>query len=56
MEPKDYILAAIDGEYAILKNIEDGGEVFIALGLLPPSADIGTKLHFENFEYTVMTE
>ena len=24
MEPKDYIVERIEGEYAILKNIEDG--------------------------------
>lgn len=53
MEPKDYILTAIAGEYATLKNVDDGGEIFIAMALLPPGADIGTRLHFENFEYTI---
>lgn len=54
MGPKDYILAKIEGEYAILKNIEDGGEIFIAMALLPEGVDIGSKLHFENFEYTMI--
>lgn len=56
MEPKDYILKTIDGEYAVLENTEDGGEIFIAMALLPPGADVGTKLHFENFAYTILSE
>ena len=54
MEPKDYIVDRIEGEYAILKEIGNENEMFIALALLPFGVDIGTKLHFENFEYTVM--
>ena len=54
MEPKDYIVDRIEGEYAILKETGNGNEMFIALALLPFGVDIGTKLHFENFEYTVV--
>ena len=54
MEPKDYIVDRIEGEYAILKEIGNENEMFIALALLPVGVDIGTKLHFENFEYTVI--
>ena len=54
MEPKSYLLEKIEGEYAILKNIEDGGEIFIAMALLPEGVDLGTKLRFENFEYTIV--
>ena len=54
MEPMDYIVKEIQGEYAILKNIEDNNEIFIAMHLLPMNIDIGTKLHFENFEYSVV--
>ena len=53
MEPKDYILDRTDGEYAYLKDIENGNEVFIALALLPIGADAGSKIHFEMFEYTL---
>ena len=53
MEPKDYVVDRIEGEYAILKETENENEMFIALALLPGGVDIGTKLHFENFEYTV---
>lgn len=53
MEPKDYIVVKIEGEYAVLRNVEDGGEIFIAMALLPEGVDMDSKLHFENFEYTM---
>ena len=53
MEPKDYILDRIEGEYAYLKDIETGGEVFIAMALLPEGADIGSRIHSEMFQYTL---
>jgi hypothetical protein len=49
----DYIVLKIEGEYATLKNIENGNEVFIALALLPDGTDVGTKIHSECFEYTI---
>ena len=54
MLPKDYILDRIEGEYAYLKDIESGNEVFIALALLPMGATVGSKLHCEMFEYTLV--
>ena len=54
MEPKDYIVSKIEGEYAYLKDIESENEIFIALALLPQGTDIGTRLHYEMFEYTVI--
>ena len=54
MEPKDYILDRIDGEYAYLKDIHTGNEVFIALALLPAGADTGSRIHFEMLEYTLV--
>ena len=53
MEPKDYIVSKIEGEYAYLKDLVTGKELFIALALLPEGTDVGTKLHYEMFEYTV---
>ena len=53
MEPKDYILDRIDGEYAYLKDINSQDEIFIALALLPFGADVGSKIHFECFEYSL---
>lgn len=56
MEPKDYIVSKIEGEYAYLREIgEDAdSEIFIALALLPLGTDVGTKLHYEMLEYTVI--
>ena len=54
MNPTDYILTKIEGEYAYLRDIETGNEVFIALSLLPLGADIGSKIHFEMLEYTLV--
>ncbi len=56
MEPKDFIITRIEGEYAYLAEIDNpqNGEVFIALALLPMGVDIGTKLHFELFNYTII--
>lgn len=53
MEPKDYVVTKIEGEYAYIKD-EDGNEIFIALALLPAGTDIGSKLHYEMFEYTLI--
>lgn len=54
MEPKDYIISRIEGEYAYLTDIKTGNEVFIALALLPTGSDIGRKIHEEMFEYTLL--
>lgn len=54
METKYYTVTRIEGEYAYLKDDVTGEELFIALALLPAGVDIGTRLHFEMFEYTVI--
>jgi len=56
MEPKDYTVVKIEGEYAYLRadgdaNVED---LFIAMALLPPGIDVGTRLHCEMLCYTVI--
>lgn len=53
MEPKDYQVARIEGEYAYLRDLESGNEVFVALALLPDGIDIGSKLHCEMLSYTL---
>ena len=53
MEPKDYIVDRIDGEYAYLRDIKSGNELFIALALLPIGADTGSYLHYEMMEYSL---
>ncbi len=54
MEPRDFVLSRIEGDYAILKDEKDGAEMFIAMALLPMGADIGSRLHFENFSYELI--
>lgn len=55
MEEKHYTVSEIKGEYAILKDVSDGsGEgIFIALALLPEGTDIGSRLKYFMFEYTL---
>ena len=56
MTPKDYIVTKIEGEYAYLKDINNPNEeeLFVALFLLPMGTDVGTKLHYEMLEYTII--
>ena len=56
MEPKEYILTRIDGDYAYLKrtDIPCDDELFIARALLPPEADEGSRLRYEMLKYTVI--
>ena len=55
MEPKNYTLMKIEGEYATLKDDASGDELFIAMALLPLGVDIGSRLHFEMMEFTVIS-
>lgn len=55
MEPKNYVVTKIEGEYAYLREENtDGEELFIALFLLPFGVDVGTRLHYEWLTYTVI--
>ena len=56
MEPKDYTVVRIVGEYAYLcADGEDASEeLFIAMALLPLGVDVGTRLHYEMLTYTVI--
>lgn len=54
MEPKDYIIKKIEGEYATLEDVQSGGEIFIAMALLPLGCDVGDRLHYEMFEYSIV--
>lgn len=53
MEKRVFKVTRIEGEYAYLSDIDTGEEIFIALALLPPGADIGQKFIYENFEFIV---
>ena len=56
MEPKNYTVVKIEGEYAYLRADGSGAEddLFLAMALLPPGIDVGTKLHYEMLCYTVI--
>ena len=54
MEPKDYIVTKIEGEYATLSDRSSGEDLFIAMALLPMGTDVGSRLHYEMLEYTLL--
>ena len=54
MEERNFKLVRIEGDYATLKDEVSGEEMFIAMALLPMGADIGSRLHYENFSYELM--
>ena len=54
MKVKFYKVARIEGEYAVLSEEKEGGELFIALALLPLGTDLGSRLRFENFSYELI--
>lgn len=54
METKFYIIGKIEGEYATLTDESTKEELFIAMALLPFGCDVGDRLKYENFEFTVV--
>ena len=54
MEPKNYTVTKIEGEYAYLREDGKEEELFIALTLLPLGTDVGSRLHWELFTYTLI--
>lgn len=53
MITRNYVVKLIDGDYAVLVD-EFNEEIRIARALLPLEIDEGSKLLFENFEYTII--
>ncbi len=56
METKYYIVSKIDGDYAILSrtDLQTDDTILVARALLPLEIDEGTKLMWENLEYTII--
>ena len=54
MDGKIFKLTRMEGEYAYLKNESGGEELFIAMALLPLGCDIGTRLSYENMEFSIL--
>ncbi len=50
-----YTIVKIEGEYAYLRQDGDecGEELFIAMALLPLGADVGSRVKYENLEFTL---
>ncbi len=46
MEPHEYIIADIQGDYAYLKQLDnESADLFqVAMALLPPTVDVGTTV------------
>ena len=49
-----YEVTKIEGEYAYLKRLCDGEELFIAMALLPFGVDVGARLEYSNLEFKVI--
>ena len=52
MEPAYYTLRSINGDYAFLVS-DDGLETQVAMFLLPDGVDIGSRLLWANFEWSL---
>lgn len=58
MEPKDYIVSKIEGEYAYLHDLSGkcDEDLFIAMALLPPDITVGTKCTARCFSIQLLNE
>lgn len=56
MEPKDYTVERIDGDYAWLKCLDASSEDLkcVARALLPEDISEGSRLHYEMMEYSIL--
>ena len=57
MEPVIYRVVTINGDYAMLlpEDAEPGAECNpVAMALLPPGVDVGDRLLWEFFSYTIL--
>ena len=55
MEPTYYTVLSINGDYAYMTS-DSGVENQVAMFLLPDGADVGSRLLWENFEWTLVQE
>ncbi len=56
MEERIYKVSKIEGEYATLVDEKTGDDLFIALALLPDGTDLGSRLLWKDFAYTIIEE
>ncbi len=52
----DYLVASIDGDYAMLRQIDapEAELKCVARALLPPEIMEGTRLHYEMLQYEIV--
>ena len=53
MEPVYYTVQTINGDYAYLRS-DDGVDNQVAMFLLPEGTDIGSRLLYEAFQWTLL--
>ncbi len=53
MEPVYYKVDSINGDYAYMTS-DDGVENQVAMFLLPEGTDVGSRLLWENFDWTLV--
>lgn len=56
MEPREYVVEQIDGDYAHLRRTDAQEEELklVARALLPDGIMEGSRLHYEMLEYTLV--
>ena len=54
MEPMYYTVQAINGDYAYMVS-DSGVANQVAMFLLPDGTDVGSRLLFENFEWSLIS-
>ena len=57
MGPYEYVVARIDGDYAVLRRTDNDthDEILVARAMLPEEVDEGSKLLYEAFQYTLIS-
>lgn len=57
MGPYEYVVEQIDGDYAHLRRLDEPAQELklVARALLPEEIEEGSRLHYEMFEYTLVS-
>ncbi|MBR1383298.1 MAG: hypothetical protein IJ555_05735 [Ruminococcus sp.] len=54
MEPRQYIVTLIDGDYCHLTDIKTGEPIVVAMALLPWEIDEGQIVLYDKLTYTIL--
>ncbi|MCC8181476.1 MAG: chorismate--pyruvate lyase [Clostridiales bacterium] len=57
ISPKEYVVAQITGDYAMLRRTDAPSDQLnqVALALLPEGLEIGSRLRWEMFTYSLLS-